>query len=190
MKIHHLAFLSLFQFSFAFDQALEFPQSPPLPDGSQKRDKAVAANVIFRSADGAQTWQDISEGLPENLLGDGIPRDRFLPNGNGIYLRTGNGMYYSKPNSTALFWKKEIFPDNLGRIVAGKTGMLAFNYGGQFLQKINGTGLWLPIYADFQEKDVRTVFETGDAVFIGCDKGLFNMTTVKKPGSESMTKAG
>ncbi|MCE7067171.1 sialidase family protein [Dyadobacter sp. CY326] len=173
MKIHSLAFLLLFQFPFAFDHALEFPQSAPLPDSYPKRDKAVAANIIFKSADGGQTWQDISEGLPENLPGDGIQRDGFLANDNGIYLHTENGMYYSKPNSAAPFWKKDISPDNLSSIVPGKTGVLAFNYGGQFLQKINGTGLWLPIYTDFPGKDVRTVFETGHSVFIGCDKGLF-----------------
>ncbi|MCE6988620.1 exo-alpha-sialidase [Dyadobacter sp. CY323] len=175
MKFHNLAFLLLFQFSFAFDQALKFPQSSSLPDSKQKQksDKAVAANIIFKSADGGQTWQDISEGLPVNLLEDGIPRDGFLANDSGIYLRTGNGMYYSKPNSTAPFWEKEISPDNLSSIVPGKTGMLAFNYGGQFLQKLNETGLWLPIYEDFQGKSVRTVFETGNTVFVGCDWGLF-----------------
>jgi photosystem II stability/assembly factor-like uncharacterized protein len=172
MKIHHLAFLLLFYFPFSFDQALEFPQSPPLRDSNPKRDKAVATNIIFKSADGGQTWQDISEGLPVNLLEDGIPRDGFLANDNGIYLRTGDGMYYSKPNSAAPFWEKEITPDNLGSIVPGKTGMLAFNYGGQFLQKTNGTGLWLPIYTDFPGKSVRTIFETRDIVFIGYDKGL------------------
>jgi len=173
MKIHNLAFLLLFQFLFAFDQALKFPQLHPLLDSNQKRNKAVAANIIFKSADGGQTWQDISEGLPENLPEDGIPRDGFLANGHGIYLRAGNEMYYSKPNSTAPFWKKEISPDNLGSIVPGRTEMLAFKYGGQFLQKVNGTGLWLPVYTDFPGKDVRTVFETGNTVFIGCGKGLF-----------------
>jgi photosystem II stability/assembly factor-like uncharacterized protein len=172
MKIHHLAFLLLFYFPFSFDQALEFPQSPPLRDSNPKRDKAVATNIIFKSADGGQTWQDISEGLPVNLLEGGIPRDGFLANDNGIHLRTGDGMYYSKPNSAAPFWEKEITPDNLGSIVPGKTGMLAFNYGGQFLQKTNGTGLWLPIYTDFTGKSVRTIFETRDIVFIGYDKGL------------------
>ncbi len=172
MRIHNLAFLLLLQFPLAVDQTLEIPQSPPFPDSNQKPDKAVTANVIFRSADGGQTWQDISEGLPENLPDDGIARDGFLSNDTGIYLRTANEMYYSEPNSTAPFWKKEITPDNLGSIVPGKTGMLAFNYGGQFLQKINGTGSWLPIYADFPGKSVRTIFETGDVVFIGYDKGL------------------
>ncbi len=172
MKIHSLAFLLLFQFPFAFDQALEFPLPPTSPDSNQKPNKAVAANIIFKSADSGQTWQDISEGLPENLPEEGIPRDGFVANDNGIYLRTGNGMYYSKPNSKAPFWKKEISPDNLGSIVPGKTGMLAFNYGGQFLQKVNETGLWLPIYTDFPGKNIRTIFETGNMVFIGYDRGL------------------
>jgi photosystem II stability/assembly factor-like uncharacterized protein len=172
MKIHSLAFLLLFQFPFAINQAFEFRLSPTLPDSSQKPSKAVAANIIFKSADGGQTWQDISEGLPENLPEDGIPRDGFVANDNGVYLHFGNGMYYSKLNSKAPFWEKEISPDKVSNIVPGKTGILAFNYGGQFLQKINETGLWLPIYTDFQGKSVRTIFETGNTVFIGYDKGL------------------
>ena len=185
MKIHNLAFLLLFQFPFALDQALEFPRLSSLTDSKQKqnRDRAGAANIIFKSADGGETWQDISEGLPENLPEEGIPRDGFLAKDDGIYLRTGNGMYYSKLNSTAPFWKKEISPDNVSGIVPGKTGLLAFNYGGQFLQNVNGTGLWLPMYTDFQGKDVRTVFETGDNVFIGCGRGLF-----KYDGSEKTWK--
>ena len=179
MKIHNLAFLLLFQFSFAFDQALEFPQSSSPPDSKQKqkRDRAGAANIIFKSADGGQTWHDISEGLPENLSEDGIPRDGFLANDNGIYLRAGNGMYHSKPNSTAPFWEKEISPDNLGSIVPGRTGMLAFNYGGQFLQRINGTSVWSPTYTNFPGKGVRTVFETaGGTVFIGANSSLSKST--------------
>lgn len=175
MKIHSLAFLLLLQFSFAFDQALEFPHSSLLRDSKQNKKigKSKAANIIFRSADGGLTWQDISEGLPENLQEEGIPRDGFLANNNEIYLRAGSGIYQSKPNSTAPFWKKDIFPDEHSGIVAGKTGMLAFNYAGQLLQKATGSGLWMPIYEDFKGKSVRTVFETGNTVFIGCDWGLY-----------------
>lgn len=179
MKIHNLAFLLLFQFSFAIDQALEFPQSSSLPDSKQKqiRDQAGAANIIFKSADGGQTWQDISEGLPENLTEDGIPRDGFLANDNGIYLRAGNSIYQSKPNSTAPFWEKEIFPDEHSSIAPGKTGMLAYNYGGQFLQRINGTSVWSPTYTNFPGKGVRTVFETaGGTVFIGANSGFSKST--------------
>jgi len=183
MNIYILAFLLLFQFSFAFDQAFEFPRSSPRPDSQQKqkRDKAGAANIIFKSTDGGQTWQDISEGLPENLQGDDFPRDGFFANDGELYLRAGNGIYHSKPNSTAPFWKKEIFPDEHSSIAPGKTGIFAYNYDGQFLQKINGTSVWSPMYTNFQEKEVRTVFETTEsAVFIGCDNGLFKSTNSGK----------
>jgi photosystem II stability/assembly factor-like uncharacterized protein len=182
--IYSLAFLLLFQFSFVCDQALEFPQSFPLPDSQQeqKRDKAGAANIVFKSTDGGQTWQDISEGLPENLQGDdGFQRDGFFANDSGLHLRAGNGIYHSKPNSAAPFWKKEIFPDKQGSIAPGKTGIFAYNYDGQFLQKINGTSVWSPMYTNFQEKEVRTVFETvGGTVFIGSNSGLFKSTNSGK----------
>jgi photosystem II stability/assembly factor-like uncharacterized protein len=180
MKIQILAFLLLFQWPFAFDQTLRIPHSPLRPDSSHKQNKAVASNIIFKSEDNGQTWQDISEGLPENLPEDGVPRDGFVANDHGIYLRIGNGMYYSKAKSMAPFWEKETSLDNRGSIVAGRTGMLAVNYGGQFLKKIEGTNLWLPTYTDFPGKSVRTVFETDDHVFIGCDWGLFKYDNHEK----------
>jgi photosystem II stability/assembly factor-like uncharacterized protein len=182
-SIYNLAFLLFFQFSLAFDQALEFPQSSPLPDSQQKQksDKAGATNIIFKSTDGGQTWQDISEGLPENLQEDDFERDGFFANDNGLYLRAGNGIYHSEPNSTAPFWQKEIIPDKQGSIAPGKTGIFAYNYAGQFLQKINGTSVWSPVFTYLQENEVRTVFETaGGTVFIGSDNGLFKSTNSGK----------
>ncbi len=176
MKIHNLAFLLLFQLAFAFDQALELPRSSGVPDSKPtlKRDRAGAANIIFKSADGGQTWQDISEGLPENLPGDGIRRDGFFASDSGIYLRAGNEVYQSKPNSAAPFWEKEIFPEKHSGIAPGKTGIVAYNWEGQFLQKTNGTNVWSPIYKNCPVKEVSTLFETaGGAVLIGCENGLF-----------------
>lgn len=174
MNIYNLALLLFFQFSFAFDQELELPQSSPLPDGQQKqkRDKAGAANIIFKSTDGGQTWQDISEGLPENLQADG-----FVEKDSEVYISAGNKVYHSEPNSTVPFWKKEIFPDGHGNITPGKTGIIAYNYNGQFLQKANGTSVWSPRYTNFPKMEVRTVFESdGGAVFVGCNNGLFKST--------------
>ena len=123
----------------------------------------------------------LAKGLPENLQGDGIQRDGFFANDSGLYLRAGNGIYHSKPNSTAPFWKKESFPDEQGSIAPGKTGIFAYNWDGQFLQKINGTSVWSPMYTNFQEKEIRTVFETaGGTVFIGSDNGLFKSTNSGK----------
>jgi photosystem II stability/assembly factor-like uncharacterized protein len=164
MNIYSLALLLLFQSSIAFDQALEFPKSSAPMDSQQKQpnDRTLAANIIFKSTDGGQSWQDISEGLPENLQADG-----FAEKDKELYIRAGNGIYHSKQNSTAPFWKKEIFPGDY--------------YNGQFLLQINGISVWSPMYTNFQDKQVHTVFETAEStVFIGSDNGLFKSTNSGK----------
>ncbi len=157
-----------------------------------KGTKAGHVTIIFRSTDGGQTWQDISEGLPENLQREGVRRDGFFANNSGLYLRAGNGVYHSEPNSTTRFWTKETLPGNQGNIAPGKNGIFAYNFRGQFLQKINGKSDWLPMYTNFQEqaihlnrtvdwmytnykeKQVSSVFETtGGTVFIGSNNALY-----------------
>ncbi|WP_460674399.1 WD40/YVTN/BNR-like repeat-containing protein [Larkinella ripae] len=165
----------------------------------KKGNSAGIVNIIFKSTDGGQTWQDISKGLPENLQRAGVPRDGFIANDRGLYLRTGNGIYHREPNSTTPFWTKEIFPGNQRNIVPGKNGIFAYDFKGQFLQKINGSSDWSPVYKDFQEqavrlngtidyyytnykvKFVRTVFETaGGTVFIISSNSLFRSTNQGK----------
>ena len=173
MNIYSLTFLILFQFVFAF----------PITDSEQKSTthKPGVANIVFKSADGGKTWQDISQGLPEHLQDDAAPRDGFFANEAGFFLRVENGIYHSKPTSSAPFWGKEIFPDQKGSIAACKSGLIAYNYNGEFLQKINGTNEWKPVFTNFQEKEIRTVFETsGGTVFIGCNSGLFRSTNSGK----------
>jgi hypothetical protein len=88
--IYNLAFLLLFQFPFACNEALEFQASFPITDSQQeqKSDKTAAANIVFKSTDGGQSWQDISKGLP----GDKLEGSLFV-NDRGFYLRTGNYIY-------------------------------------------------------------------------------------------------
>ncbi|MFA6247785.1 MAG: exo-alpha-sialidase [Mucilaginibacter sp.] len=167
----------------------------PIKEGKS----SAIANIIFKSADGGQTWQNISEGLPAKLQKEGVWRDGLFANDRGLYLRTGNGIYHSEPNSTTPFWTKEIFPGTQRNIAPDKNGMLAYNFRGQFLQKINGTNNWLPVYTNFQEqavridrtidwmyknykeREVRTVFETaGGTVFIGSNNSLFRSTNSGK----------
>jgi photosystem II stability/assembly factor-like uncharacterized protein len=161
----------------------------PIKEGKS----SAIANIIFKSADGGQTWQDISEGLPEKLQREGVWRDGLFANERGLYLRAGNGVYHSQPNSTT--WTKEIFPGKQRNITPGKNGLLAYNIRGQFLKKINGMSGWLPMYTDFQEqavridktvdwmyknykeREVRSVFETtGGTVFISSNNMLFRST--------------
>jgi photosystem II stability/assembly factor-like uncharacterized protein len=177
MNIYNLAFLLLFQFPLACNEALEFQASSPITDSQQeqKRDKTAAANIVFKSTDGGQSWQDISEGLP----GDKLEGSLFV-NDRGFYLRTGNYIYHNKPNNKSPFWEKEIFPDEHSNIAPGKAGIFAYDYHqGQFRQKINGSSEWSPIYENFQLKGIIDVFETAEGtVFIVCDRGrgLFRST--------------
>ena len=129
MKIYSLAFLLLFLFPFVF----------PITDSQQKlnKNKPGVANIVFKSTDGGQTWQDISKGLPENLQKDSIRGNSFFANDKGLYLRAGKGLYHSKPNATAPFWNKEIFPDEHSSIAPGKSGIFAIQLlRVQILQKI------------------------------------------------------
>jgi hypothetical protein len=147
------------------------------------KNKPAQANIVFKSIDGGQTWQDISEGLPEPVIDDyGAGRNDFFADDNGLYLPAGNGIYHNKPNSKTPFWKKEIFPDEHSSIAPGKAGIFAYNYWGSgIFQKTKRTGVWSPVFTNFQEKRVLSVFETaGGTIFIGSDRGLFKSTNSGK----------
>ena len=177
--IYSLAGLLLFQF-LSCNQATEFPQASQLPDSlqDQKRDKTGTANLVFRSADGGQTWQDISDGFPEPVKDDnGGGRSVFFADDNGLWLTDGNGIYHSKPNFTAPFWTKAFIPDEHNSITPGKNGIFAYNSLSGILQKTIGTNVWSPVFTDFKDKRVRGVLETaGGTIFISTDKGLFKST--------------
>src|SRR5215217_2540493 len=163
MNIYILAFLLL----FAVSSSSLLPGSHPDP----KTEKAGTAKIIFKSTDGGQTWQDISQGLPENLREDGIRGNSFFANDKVLFLRVGNGLYHSTPNATAPFWTKEIFHDQDRSIAPGKSGIV---YWGVNLKKTNGTSVWSPIFEIFERPGIRTAFETaGGAIFIGTDRGFF-----------------
>ncbi|WP_217451979.1 beta propeller repeat protein [Mucilaginibacter humi] len=101
-----------------------------------KEDKSSAAvNIIFKSADGGHTWQDISEGLPEKLQKTGVWSGGLFANDRGIYLRAGNGVYHSEPNSTTHFWTKEIFLVANATLLPARMGYLRMISGVNFYKK-------------------------------------------------------
>ena len=159
------------------------------------KSRSGLANIVLKSADGGQTWQDISEGLPEQLQKEGVQPGAFFANNNGLYIRAQNGIYHSKPYSETSFWTKEFFPGKQRSITPGQNGIFAYNFRGQFLQKINGKSGWLSMYTNFQEQAIRlnkmidwmytnyhekqvcSVFETtGGTVFIGSNSCFFKST--------------
>jgi photosystem II stability/assembly factor-like uncharacterized protein len=137
--VYNLAFLLLFQLLFVADRPSEIPGTSSVPacQQQQKSNNDKTANIVFRSSDGGQTWQDISEGLPKPLQDDysaeakaenNFGRDEFFANDNGIYLTAGNGIYHSKQNAKAPFWNK----------VNGKTWKQVYNGGGVNMVESNG----------------------------------------------------
>jgi hypothetical protein len=171
MKIFSLAFL--WYIPIISGLLFLFPLVFPITDSQQKLNKnnSGVANIVFKSTDGGQTWQDISEGLPENLREDGLRGDSIFANDKGLFLRVGNELYHSAPNATAPLWTKENFPDKHSSIAPGKSRIF---YWGANLKKTNGTSVWSPIFEIFQRPGIRTAFETvGGTIFIGTDRGFF-----------------
>jgi photosystem II stability/assembly factor-like uncharacterized protein len=166
MKFYILAFLLLFT-------VLSFSLLPDRnPDA--KIEKAGTTKIVFRSLDGGQTWQDISEGLPESLPIDSVLRNSFFANDKGLFLRDANGLYRSTPNVTAPFWTKEILSDAHSSISPGKSGIVAYKYWGVNLNKTNGMSIWSPLFENLEGPGTRIFFETsGGAMFIGTNRGFF-----------------
>lgn len=143
------------------------------------RNKSGLVNIVFKSTDGGQTWQDISEGLPE------IEQPvNFFAGESDLYLHVKNVMYRSKSNLKTPVWEKENVPDlqsassrPSNSIAFNRSGVMAYNYKGQIYQKTPSAETWLPIHTNFKKHSMRTIFETSDGtVFLGYDHGLYKST--------------
>lgn len=176
MRFLHLTFLYCMLSAFSSEPALEYsPSSPvkivkPIPANPTITNDVGpgATNIIFQSNDGGQTWQDISSGLPENEQ----PED-FFAGASDVYLRVKNVLYRSKSNLETPVWEKEDLDPRSASIAFNRSGVMAFNYEGQIYQKIPA-GTWLPLYTNFINHSMRTIFETSDGtVFLGYDHGLY-----------------
>ncbi|NEU08387.1 exo-alpha-sialidase [Flavihumibacter sp. R14] len=131
------------------------------------------ANVVFKSADGGQTWQDISEGLPE------VEQPvNFFAGESDLYLQVKNVMYHSKSDLTTPVWEKENVPYPKGASIAfNRSGAMAFSHQGQIYQKVPAAKNWLPIHTNFERTCTHTIFETSaGAVLLGSNNALYKST--------------
>lgn len=135
---------------------------PPLPK---------ASDIVVRSTDGGQTWQDISAGLPMDFR----PWCVFA-SGKDVFLGYEEGLYRATAAPAAApKWQKEFFMGEpiLG-MFPGQFGPYARNFESGFFQKIPGTDIWTPIHSALKNERVRAILETPDgATFVGCDNGIF-----------------
>lgn len=178
MKAFSFVFLLFIPCFFVWHIVLEFPAASSIQilkttEKSQielKDDPVLLTNILFQSTDGGHTWQDISQGLPENLQDIG-----FYAGDSELYLHNKKGMYRSKEIFKKPVWEKVNFIDQGSNEIAfGVNKVFAYNYDGRIFQKLNLTGMWVPIFPNFKKKLVRTIFETNQGnVFVGCDSGLY-----------------
>ena len=152
---------------------MEFSATSFMADSTQTpENKEETAKGVFTSTDGGLTWQDISKGLPEDLQGAAA-----FGAENSFYLPTANGIYHANRNATDAYWEQETLSKQYSNLSPGRAGIFAYSNSGYFLQKLNGTGVWLPKYTNFRGKQLYTFFESeGDVVFIGTGSGIFKST--------------
>lgn len=139
---------------------------------------AANANFLLQSTDGGETWQDISAGLPVQEQPEG-----FFASASEVYVHLKTGIYRSTSNSETPVWEKQNIPDLENRssgdwsstqIALNPSGVVAYNGDGELYQKTSAAETWLPIYNNFKQHGLRTVFETADGMLLlGYEHGLY-----------------
>ncbi|MEO7988105.1 MAG: hypothetical protein ABI663_01110, partial [Chryseolinea sp.] len=128
-------------------------------------------NIILQSKDGGQTWQDITNGLPENEQ----PEDFFVGKSE-VYLRVNNEMYHSKSNLKTPVWEKENVSD----------------------LKSKSESAWPPLrlLSIVPESwpsthSMRSVFETSDGtIFLGYDREFYKSIDKGKNWKKILDQGG
>ncbi len=199
MKIINPAFLLVFLVPIAFTGSFALKPLSPGPDAvnqqtTEQYDAATirhtgAVNILFKSADGGQTWQDISTELPATLPEDGFRDGGFVANGNGVYVRAADGIYHSQPGLNTPFRRIAGLPGKQSSLAPGNTGIFTYSWDNGSFNKLNGTNDWSQVYKSFPVKNISSVFETaGGTVFISCQYGLFRSTDDGKTWNKLKTK--
>ena len=175
MHIHLFALLVFFQSFTACQQDQERTRPLAASIGALSvvdslRNPETAANIVFQSVDGGQSWQDVSAGLPNNVSTEGV----FISGGE-VFLGTGNGLYRSSSTARAPVWQKEfLLEGRINDVFPGRAGLYATSYAHGLFQNLAGTGMWHAVSTSLPDKSVRTVLESKDgSIFLGTDSGIF-----------------
>lgn len=128
-----------------------------------------ATNLVFKSEDGGDSWQDISAGLPSDKQ-----LDYFLTYQGEVITGAGAGVYRSAIGSASPVWQKDfLLPEQVNGIYAGRKGLYAYSPRNGFFQNI-GQNMWVKSFPDLKGQFFRTLMETADGtLFIGTDNGIF-----------------
>jgi BNR/Asp-box repeat len=149
---------------------LAFPNQELTQQIASTKPIQIAQNLVFKSLDGGQTWQDVSVGLPVGLGVNGL-----FARGDEVFLGAEKALFHANSASIKPFWEKDyFFNEKFSSIFSGKDGIYISDYGTGFFQKIDGMGIWSPKYENLTDKKVISIFESNNkSLFVGSDTGIF-----------------
>lgn len=147
-----------------------------LPDGkcqSAEAGEAGTTDILYKSVDGGQTWQDYSAGLPQDWK-----VSRILLDNNNMVLSAGRSYFSASIGSAVPAWKHSgILDIEISGVYQGQHGPFLASYRNGFFKEIPGTGVLIPMHNNLKDNTVRAILETVDGVlFVGCETGLYKST--------------
>lgn len=137
--------------------------------------KPKANDVLFQSADGGESWQNLSAGLPEN-----VQINQVLSLHNEMYAGTPDGYIYHSSDLKKGEWIKEniggLFKrESVTGIFAGKAGPYVNVNNHGIFKRIPGTGFWQPLGKEvFKDIQVHDILETPEGIlYVASGGGIF-----------------
>ncbi|MBK6949966.1 MAG: exo-alpha-sialidase [Haliscomenobacter sp.] len=151
-----------------------FPEVFPKPE----------EEILQQSADGGQSWVEVSAGLPGKLQ----PFD-FYAEGNEWWLAAAEGLYRGRMVSGQPVWEKDLLIGSpITDIYSGKSGLLVLDGRNGLVHRQSATGLWRSLSQGLNGQGIHSVAETqGGALFVGCDKGIYRSADYGKTWEQVFT---
>lgn len=135
-----------------------------------KKTPAVASNIIFKTTDGGQTWNDISPGLPAEIM-----VTNMVVNDRQLFLSTNKGLFHSSSAFIPHIWEEDhSIGKDIWTVFPGKEGLYIGTYYNGIVQEVPGSGIWATRFNNLNARVVNAMLETTNGnIFIVCDDGLF-----------------
>jgi Photosynthesis system II assembly factor YCF48 len=144
------------------------------------------SNRFYQSNDDGQTWQDISNALPEKTN-----IKQIYSFGNEFYMLTSNGNLYQTNDLSKGNWRKQAVAavsfgineekgDGVWDVYQLNSGIYATIYEKGFYKKI-GNDTWIPMHNALNEKIVNSIVETVDgSIAVSTPSGIYSSKDMGK----------
>jgi photosystem II stability/assembly factor-like uncharacterized protein len=133
--------------------------------------QVTSTNKVFKSIDGGKTWDDISDGFPnDTYLGD------VMVVSDKVVAATDHGVYYLKDNNGAQRWQKDMFlNDPVYNINYHNGNLQVISPDRGVMQKVERAGIWQKVYTELTSKNlISSVMSTAEGtVYASGKEGVF-----------------